>query len=60
VGVAVPPDARDLRPMELGAIVPLLGCLLFLSAWPASISGHSFPGDRPKAHVESQFTQAAP
>jgi NADH-quinone oxidoreductase subunit M len=60
VGVSVPPDAPDLRPMELGAVVPLLGLLLFLSAWPAAISGHSFANDRPTAAVTSQFREAAP
>jgi NADH-quinone oxidoreductase subunit M len=60
VGVSVPADAPDLRPLELGAIVPLLGLLLFLSAWPAAISGHSFSSDKPKAAVTSQFQEASP
>ena len=30
--------ALDLRPAELGVIVPLVACLLALSAWPAAIS----------------------
>jgi hypothetical protein len=34
--------ALDLRPAELGVIVPLVACLLALSVWPAAISGHSF------------------
>jgi hypothetical protein len=46
--------------MELGALVPLLGLLLFLSAWPASISGHSFPADNPQNAVTSQFREASP
>jgi NADH-quinone oxidoreductase subunit M len=42
VGPAVPAEALDLRPAELGLVVPLVACLLVLSAWPAAISGHSF------------------
>jgi NADH-quinone oxidoreductase subunit M len=42
VGPAVREEALDLRPVELAFVVPLLGCLLALSAWPAGISGHSF------------------
>jgi NADH-quinone oxidoreductase subunit M len=37
-GPAVPEAALDLRPAELGILVPLVGCLVALSAWPASIS----------------------
>src|ERR671928_592747 len=44
VGPAVSDAALDLRPAELGATVPLVACLLVLSAWPAAISGHSFGG----------------
>jgi NADH-quinone oxidoreductase subunit M len=55
VGPAVSDAALDLRPAELGVVVPLLACLLVLSAWPAAISQHSFRGDRPRADVEAQF-----
>jgi len=41
-GPAVTEAALDLRPAELGVTVPLIACLLALSAWPAAISGHSF------------------
>ena len=41
-GSAVPEDARDLRPLELALVVPLVACLLALSAWPAAISDHAF------------------
>jgi NADH-quinone oxidoreductase subunit M len=41
-GSAVSDEALDLRPAELGIVVPLVACLLALSAWPAAISGHSF------------------
>ncbi|MEX2210921.1 MAG: NADH-quinone oxidoreductase subunit M [Gaiellaceae bacterium] len=32
----------DLRPAELGILLPLLGLLVVLSFWPDAISGHSF------------------
>jgi NADH-quinone oxidoreductase subunit M len=41
-GPAVTPAALDLRGAELAVVVPLVGLLLALSAWPAAISGHSF------------------
>jgi NADH-quinone oxidoreductase subunit M len=40
-GPAVSESALDLRPAELGILVPLVACLLALSAWPAAISGNS-------------------
>ena len=40
VGPAVPDEALDLRPAELAVLVPLLGCLLALSVWPAAITEH--------------------
>jgi hypothetical protein len=40
-GPAVHDAALDLRPAELGIVLPLVGCLLALSAWPAAISGNS-------------------
>src|SRR4051794_1126206 len=46
VGSAVPADAPDLRLRELGIVVPLVGLLLALSAWPDGIAGHSFSGNR--------------
>ncbi|CAN5316707.1 NADH-quinone oxidoreductase subunit M [soil metagenome] len=55
VGPAVSDAALDLRPAELGVVVPLVACLVALSAWPAAISQHSFRGDRPQADVEAQF-----
>jgi NADH-quinone oxidoreductase subunit M len=38
VGSRVDDAALDLRPAELGVIVPLLAVLLVLSAWPAAIT----------------------
>jgi NADH-quinone oxidoreductase subunit M len=45
-GQAVTDAALDLRPAELGIIVPLVLCLLVLSAWPAAITERSFPTGR--------------
>jgi NADH-quinone oxidoreductase subunit M len=41
-GSAVTSEARDLRPAEIVLLVPLVACLLALSAWPAAITSHSF------------------
>ena len=60
VGPAVPDEALDLRPAELGFVVPLVACLLALSAWPAAISGHSFGQRRREpASVRSSSRGAA-
>ena len=42
-GPAATEASRDLRPAELALLVPLVGLLLFLSAWPAAVSERSFP-----------------
>ena len=55
VGPAVSDSALDLRPAELGVVVPLVACLVFLSAWPAAITDHSFADNRPSADVAGQF-----
>src|SRR6267143_838552 len=44
VGPAVPDSALDLRAGELAVVVPLVVCLLGLSAYPNLVSGHSFGG----------------
>ena len=59
-GPAVAPEALDLRPAELGAVVPLVACLLALSVWPAAISDRSFAGDQATADVSAQFRGGAP
>jgi NADH-quinone oxidoreductase subunit M len=41
-GPAVSDAALDLRPGELGVLVPLVACLLVLSAWPAAITDRAF------------------
>jgi NADH-quinone oxidoreductase subunit M len=46
-GPAVPEEAPDLDSNQLWLVVPLVACLLALSAWPAGITGNSFPGDEP-------------
>jgi NADH-quinone oxidoreductase subunit M len=35
----------DLRGGELALVLPLLACLLVLSAWPAAVSDRTFPSD---------------
>ena len=47
-GASISEAALDLRPAELGILVPLLGCLLVLSAWPAAITDRSF-GNSPSS-----------
>jgi NADH-quinone oxidoreductase subunit M len=54
-GSAVTDAALDLRPAELGILVPLIGCLLALSAWPAAISERSFARDDAVTAVQEQF-----
>jgi NADH-quinone oxidoreductase subunit M len=55
IGPAVSDAALDLRPAELGIVVPLVSCLLALSVWPAAITQHSFRSDRAQADVASGF-----
>jgi NADH-quinone oxidoreductase subunit M len=57
VGSAVPEAALDLRAGELAILVPLVGCLLALSVWPAAVSEHSFPAKR--ADVATAFRPPA-
>jgi NADH-quinone oxidoreductase subunit M len=42
-GFDVREDAPDVRRSELALLVPLVALLLFLSAWPASVSERAFP-----------------
>ena len=55
IGPAVSDAALDLRPAELGVVVPMVACLLALSAWPAAITEHSFRGDHGQADVAQGF-----
>jgi NADH-quinone oxidoreductase subunit M len=54
-GSTVQDEALDLRAGELALLVPLVAVLLVISAWPASISQHSFGGHLPTQAVEGQF-----
>jgi len=45
--------ALDLRPGGPAFVVPLVAGLLFLAAWPSSISGHSVFCPSPTAAVKS-------
>jgi NADH-quinone oxidoreductase subunit M len=60
VGSAVSDAALDLRPAELAILVPLVGALLALSAWPSAISNHAFPRDRATPSVTQNFREALP
>jgi NADH-quinone oxidoreductase subunit M len=53
-GSAVADAALDLRPGELGVLVPLVACLLALSVWPAAISDRAF-SERPAAALVHQL-----
>jgi len=57
-GSAVPDAALDLRPGELAVLVPLVACLLALSAWPASVTDRSFDGG--SAEVVPDFVEFPP
>ncbi|MDP8910503.1 MAG: NADH-quinone oxidoreductase subunit M [Actinomycetota bacterium] len=59
VGPSVPQEALDLRPGELAVVVPLVACLLALSAWPASVSERAFAGDRAQLAVAAEFRSCA-
>ena len=52
-GPAVRETDRDLSGNELWLVVPLVACLLALSAWPALVSGNSFPQDEPQSATEA-------
>lgn len=54
-GSAVRDEALDLRPVELGLVLPMVACLLVLSAWPALVSQSSFPGDEPERVLAEGF-----
>ena len=57
-GIAVSERALDLRPAELAVVVPLVACLLALSAWPAAISQRSFPGDNAGRAISQGLREA--
>ena len=51
VGPSVPAAALDLRVGELAVIVPLVACLVGLSAWPDLISHRAFGGQGSKGLI---------
>jgi NADH-quinone oxidoreductase subunit M len=55
---AISERALDLRPAELAVVVPLVACLLALSAWPAAISQRSFPGDNAGRAISQGLREA--
>ena len=57
VGSAVSDAAKDLVPGELAVLVPLVGCLIALSVWPAAVSEHLFP--QPKLAITSFLGRGA-
>ena len=54
-GDAVPAEALDLRPAEVGVIAPLVAVLLVLSFWPAAITERGFGGQLRVDAVTTQF-----
>jgi len=58
-GAAVREEALDLRPGELSLVLPLVACLLALSAWPALVSESSFPSNRAALNVTTNFSAEA-
>jgi hypothetical protein len=60
VGPAVSDAALDLRPPELGFLVPLVACLLALSAWPAAVSHRAFNGIEVRATPQQTIVAALP
>jgi NADH:ubiquinone oxidoreductase subunit 4 (subunit M) len=58
-GSAVRDEALDLRPGELALVVPLVACLLALSAWPALVSQSSFPANRAEITLKTDFSTEA-
>jgi NADH-quinone oxidoreductase subunit M len=60
VGPAVSEAALDLRGVELAIVVPLVLCLVGLSAWPNLISGHAFGGGKAIVEAAPALEQAIP
>jgi NADH-quinone oxidoreductase subunit M len=58
-GGSVADEVLDLRPAELGVVVPLVASLLFLSAWPAAITDRSFPEEGAAQSVQVELGGAA-
>jgi NADH-quinone oxidoreductase subunit M len=58
-GPRIVDEALDLRVGELAVLVPLVGCLLALSAWPAGVTGNSFAGDDARQQLTTPATGSA-
>jgi NADH:ubiquinone oxidoreductase subunit 4 (subunit M) len=58
VGSAVPEAALDLRLGEVAVVVPLVLCLIGLSAWPNLVSGHAFGPPSASAQLQSGLESA--
>jgi hypothetical protein len=56
VGPAVPDSALDLRGGELAVVVPLVLCLIGLSAYPNLISGHAFGANKALVSASADTT----
>lgn len=54
-GSAVRDEALDLRVGELALVLPMVACLLVLSAWPALVSESSFAGDKASQVLTQRF-----
>jgi hypothetical protein len=54
-GAAVTDRALDLRPAELGVVVPLVLMLVGLSVWPALITDRSFPQGNAQQSITQQL-----
>ncbi len=59
VGPAVPDSALDLRLGELAVVVPLVLCLLGLSAYPNLISSRAFGGNQASAQIRAELATAS-
>ena len=58
-GSAVRDEALDLRPGELGLVLPMILVLLVLSAWPALVSQSSFPANKAAVSLATNFSPEA-
>ncbi len=54
-GSAVRDEALDLRVGELALVLPMVACLLVLSAWPALVTESSFAGDKASQVLTQRF-----
>ncbi len=54
-GSAVRDEALDLRVGELALVLPMVACLVVLSAWPALVSESSFAGDKASQVLTQRF-----